>query len=103
MVNSLQNSCFYLTEEQYHILIIIERIVKSENLGSFGTPTDEEEHGKYVIVDVAKLDEIKDAECHDLFDNDPRDYASFLNCALFPKDHSANEVVEIHAFIEDTW
>lgn len=37
------------------------------------------------------------------FDNDPHDYSSFINFALFAKEHNAEGMVNINGFIENTW
>lgn len=61
MVKSLRNKSTFLTEEEYFMLDIREGIVKRGNSGSFVPPSDEEEHGKHVTVDLAGSDEYKDA------------------------------------------
>lgn len=57
MVSNFRNRGIYLIGEEYCILNVCERIVENGSCGSCGTPSDNEEHGKHVIVDVVGLDE----------------------------------------------
>lgn len=63
MANSLWNSGLYQTEKEYGMLNIHKGVLKGENYGSFGTPSNAGEHGKDVIVDSLRLDESGDAGC----------------------------------------
>lgn len=45
------------------MLNVCEGILEGSDRGSLATASDEKEHGKYVIVDVAGLHENKDAGC----------------------------------------
>lgn len=67
MVNSLWSRCPYVAEEEYRMLKVCWEIVERKNPGSFGTFTEEKEHEKHVIVDVAVSDENEDAGCYDLW------------------------------------
>lgn len=49
--------CICITEEEYRMLNIREGIVGGQNVRSLGTPSNKEEHGNKVIVDVAGLEE----------------------------------------------
>lgn len=65
MVSSLRNWGLHLSENEYSYLKTHKEIVESGNRWTFCTPSDKEEHGKHVIVDVLEQDKNEGPGCYD--------------------------------------
>lgn len=65
MVSSLRNRCFYLTETKFCMLNICEGTVEGKARGSLSSPSDKEEHGTEVLLELAGFHENEDSGCYD--------------------------------------